>query len=361
MESKSVTIKDIAKRLDIAISTVSRGLQDHPSIGLATRLKIKKLAKELCYEPNQTAIFLQSGRTLTIGVILPELSEAFFAAAISAIEDTAYKRKYTVLLAQSHNDEGLEKQLVEKMKNHRVDGLLVSVSKNTASFQHFENLKKFNIPVVFFDRIPMIDNIHYVGCNIKTGTIEAMNYLINKGHRAIGLINGPATLRASGERKEGFIKATEKSRLKADRSLIYSCDLTEHGTHKAMEELLANKRRPTAIVTFNDYVALYAIDYAKRQGIDLENELEFVSYGNLPMINYMQDTPSASVEQYPYLQGQKAADTLFDLLSHRHHGIDDQNAYYKIIIDSSLIKNTKTRFNGDKINFCRKATLEIAC
>ena len=361
MESKSVTIKDIAKQLNISVSTVSRGLHDHPSIGLATRMKIKKLAKDLCYEPNQTAIFLQSGRTLTIGVILPELSEAFFASAISAIEDMAYKRNYTVLLAQSHDDEALEKQLVEKMKNHRVDGLLVSVSKNTASFQHFENLKKFNIPVVFFDRIPTMDNIHYVGCNIKVGTMEAMSYLINKGHRAIGLINGPNTLRASAERKDGFIKATEKSRLKADRSLISSCDLTEHGTHLAMEELLANKRRPTAIVTFNDYVALFAIDYAKRKGIDLENELEFVSYANLPMINYMQDTPSASVEQYPYLQGQKAADILFDLLNQRCLGIDVQNAYYKIIIDSSLIKNSRARFNADHINISRKATLEIAC
>jgi len=361
MESKPATIKDIAKRLDLSISTVSRGLHDHPSIGLSTRLKIKQLAKELCYEPNQTAIFLQSGKTLTIGVIVPELSEAFFASAVSAIEDMAYKRNYTVLLAQSHDNEELEKQLVEKMKNHRVDGLLVSVSKNTASFQHFEELKKFNIPVVFFDRIPTMDNIHYVGCNIKVGTVEAVSYLINKGHRAIGLITGPNTLRASGERKEGYFKAIEKSRLKADRTLISSCDLTECGTHRAMEELLSNKRRPTAIVTFNDYVALFAIDYAKKRGIDLEQELEFVSYSNLPMINYMHDAPSASVEQFPYLQGQKAADILFDVLNHRHHGIDVQNAYYKIIIDSSLVKNPRARYCADNVNLARKTTLEIAC
>jgi LacI family transcriptional regulator len=122
MQSKPTTIKEIAQLLGISVSTVSRALHDHPSIGLTTRAKIKKLAGELNYEPNQTAIFLQKGKTHTIGVILPELSEAFFSSAISAIEDTAYKKNYTVLLAQSHDDEQKERQLVEKMKNHRVDG-----------------------------------------------------------------------------------------------------------------------------------------------------------------------------------------------------------------------------------------------
>jgi transcriptional regulator with XRE-family HTH domain len=105
MQTKPTTIKEIAQILGISVSTVSRALHDHPSIGITTRAKVKKLAGELNYEPNQTAIFLQKGKTHTIGVILPELSEAFFSSAISAIEDTAYKKNYTVLLAQSHDDE----------------------------------------------------------------------------------------------------------------------------------------------------------------------------------------------------------------------------------------------------------------
>ena len=341
MRNKPATIKEIAQLLKISVSTVSRALHDHPSIGLTTRQKVKKLADELNYEPNQTAIFLQQGRTLTIGVILPELSESFFSSAISAIEDTAYKRNYTVLLAQSHDDEQIERQLVEKMKNHRVDGLLVSVGKNTSSYQHFENLKKYNIPVVFFDRITAMQNIHYVACNMEIGTIEAVSYLLKKGHRSIGMINGPATLFASGERKEGYIKAMTKNRLKFDPSLIVPCDLTEEGTKVAMNELLASKRNPTAIVTFNDYVALFAIKHATDLKIDVNKDLEFVSYANLPLINYMENIPSASVEQFPYLQGQKAADILLDLLWHKHQGGDEQTAYYKIIIESQLIENNR--------------------
>lgn len=136
MSGKPATIKEIARILNLSTSTVSRALHDHPSIGSVTRQKVKKLAADLRYEPSQTAIFFQKGRTNTIGVIVPELSESFFSSAISAIEDTAYKKNYTVLLCQSHDNEQLEKQLVEKLKNHRVDGLLVSVSKSTSSFEH---------------------------------------------------------------------------------------------------------------------------------------------------------------------------------------------------------------------------------
>ena len=175
MSSKPATIKEIARQLNVSVSTVSRGLHDHPSIGLATRQKIKKLAAELNYEPNQTAIFLQKGSTETIGVILPELSEAFFSTVVNAIEEVANKRNYTVLLAQSHDDEELEKKLIDKMRKHRVDGLLISVGKNTSSYQHFEKLKQLDIPVVYFDRIPAMQNIHYVACNMETGTVAAVN------------------------------------------------------------------------------------------------------------------------------------------------------------------------------------------
>lgn len=341
MTGKPATIKEIAKILNVSISTVSRALHKHPTIGITTQLKVQALADKLGYEPNQAAISFQKGKTYTIGVVLPELSEAFFSAAISAIEDTAYKRNYTVLIAQSHDVEEKEIQLVEKMKNSRVDGLLVSVAKTTTNFAHFDMLKRFNIPVVFFDRIPPLKNIHYVACNMETGSIEAVNYLLQKGHRSIGMINGPANLAASGERKEGYIKAMTKNRLKYDPSLIVSCNLTEEGTQVALDTLLASKRQPTAIVTFNDYVSLYAIKHARNLKIDLDNDLQFVSYANLPIINYMDYAPVASVEQFPYLQGQKAADILLDLLSRKTQATDEVQAYYNVMVESQLVENKR--------------------
>ena len=341
MPEKPATIKEIARILNISVSTVSRALHDHPSIGITTKMRVKQVANDINYEPNQTAIFFQQGRSYNIGVILPELSESFFSTAISGIEDTANKRNYTVLFAQSHDSEETERKLVAKMKNQRVDGMLISIAKNTSSYDHFEIFRKSNIPVVFFDRIPAMANIHSVACNMETGTFEAVNFLLKRGHRVIGMLNGPTSLYASNERKEGYIKALIKNRLKFDPTLLVNCDLTEPGTIKAMNKLLTHKRKPTAIVTFNDYVALFAIRYARSLNIAINEDLTFVSYANLPLINYMDHVPVASVEQFPYLQGQKATDILIDLLNQTQKRDHISQAYFNVIVESQLVINEK--------------------
>jgi LacI family transcriptional regulator, repressor for deo operon, udp, cdd, tsx, nupC, and nupG len=337
MENKLPTIKQIANKLNISMSTVSRALHNHHSIGLRTKTRVQDLAKELNYEPNQMAIFFQQRKTFTLGVILPELSEAFFSSAMSGIEDCAYKNNYIVLIGQSHDNEDKEKLLIETMKNHRVDGLLISIAKNTIHYEHFENLKRYNIPVVFFDRIPNIANIHYVACNLISGTLQAINFLFKKGHRVIGMINGPENLYASQERKEGYIQAMIKSHLKFDPSLIVNSDLAAESVIEATGELLSHKRKPTAIVTFNDYVALDAVKFARTQKLRINKDICFVSYANLPMSNYTAFPPLASVEQFPYLQGQKATETLLELMHKKESGSENNDTYFKIILESKLV------------------------
>ena len=337
MENKLPTITEIAKRLNISASTVSRALHNHSSIGLRTKMRVQQLAKELNYEPNQTAIFFQQRKTFTIGVVLPELSEAFFSAAISGIEDCAYKNKYSVLMGQSHDIEEKEKQIIETMKSHRVDGLLVSIASKTNNYDHFETLKRYNIPVVFFDRIPNMVNIHYVACNLISGTIQAINFLIKKGHRVIGMLNGPEKLAASIEREEGYIQAMKKNRLKFDPTLVINCDLSTEKVYAATEHLLKLKRKPTAIVVFNDYVALDAVQYARTQKLRINKDICFVSYANLPISHYTAFPPMASVEQFPYLQGQKATETLLELLNNKDSRQEGANTYYKIILESQLV------------------------
>ena len=335
MSNKLPTIKEIAQRLNISVSTVSRALHEHPSIGLRTKMRVQQLAKELNYEPNQTAINFQQRKTFTLGVVLPDLSEAFFSSAINGIEDVAYKNNYSVLLAQSHDDEEKEKKIFETMKKHRVDGGLVSIGKNVTNYDHYEMMKRYNIPVVFFDRIPKLPNIHYVAADMQTGTKEAVDFLLKKGHRVIGMINGPETLLASQDRLLGYITAMKKNRLKFDPSLIVSSNLTTESTHDAIKELLALKRKPTAIVTFNDYVALDAIRYAKKANLQINKDISFVSYANLPVIHYLESTPLASVEQYPNLQGQKATEILLHLISDNKD--EKESSYQKTIIESKLI------------------------
>ncbi|MDB5279219.1 MAG: LacI family transcriptional regulator [Ferruginibacter sp.] len=341
MEQKPTTIKEIAKQLNISFSTVSRALHNHPNIGLRTKLRVQQLAKELNYEPNQTAIFFQQRKTFTIGVIIPELAEAFFSTSINGIEDTAEKNKYTVLLGQSHDSEEREKKILETMKQHRVDGVIISISKNTVNYEHFESLKKYGIPVVFFDRIPKMSDIHYVSSNMISGTLQAVSFLIKKGHRVIGMINGPEKLLASQERKEGYQQSMTKSRLKFDPSLVVNSDLSLTGTQLAMEELLSSKRKPTAIVTFNDYVALDAIQYAQKRKRKINKDVCFVSFANLPISSYSAYPPLASVEQYPYIQGQKATEILLELMNKNKDESGQNEVYYKIIVESQLVLHEK--------------------
>ena len=336
MANKIPTLKEIAKQLNFSVSTVSRALHDHPSIGLRTKMQVKKLAKELNYEPNQTALFFKEQKTHSIGVILPNLKEEFFSQAINAVEDVAKKNEYSVLIGQSHDNIEQERQIVNAMKNHRVDGLIVSISKHTNNYDHFTALEKYNIPTVYFDRVPDLPNVHKVASDIKAGTRQAIKFLIKNGHTRIGLINGPDEMKSCREREETYREVLQAKKIKVDPKLIGLTDLTRDGTFKAMKSLLSLKSPPTAIVTINDYVALDAIQYARKKNIAINKDICFVSYANLPITTYLEFPPLASVEQYPYRQAQHATEILFDLLDEsteerKHTG------YKNILIDGQLV------------------------
>lgn len=338
MEIRKTTIIDIAKKLNISKSTVSRALSNHHSIGLRTKMRVKQLAAELKYEPDQTAIFFKQRKTFLIGVILPSLSNEFFASIVSGIEDIAYKKNYTLLLGQSRDDEEREKRIIENMKSHRVDGVLISIAKNTSNYEHFELLKESKIPVVFFDRIPMMQDIHYIASKLESGMVEAVNFLIKKGNRNIGLINGPGKLPASKERHDAYVTALKKNKIKYTEQNVVNSDLTIDGNNEAMKTLLFLANRPTAIIAFNDYVAMDAIHYAKRNKVKINKDICFVSFANEAICNYMEHPPLASIEQFPYEQGAKATEILLDLLEKDNEDSPDKPVkFHNVLLPSQLV------------------------
>lgn len=313
-EGKPATIKEIAKRLKISPSTVSRALNDHPSIGLVTTMRVKKVAEELNYEPNQTAIFFKQRKTFTIGVVLPSLSEPFFSAAISEIENVASGKNYTVIMGQSLDDADRELRILQTLKTHRVDGVLMSIGKNTREYPFIELLEGAGIPIVFFDCVPDLDNINKVVSDLETGMLEAIEVFVSCGHHAISLINGPPLLPASIERERAFLKGLSKSNIPFREEYIVNTDLTSAGNEAAISQLLALPERPSAVVSFNDYVALDVMKIVRQRGITLNQDIHFISYANYPLWAYMENPPMASIEQFPGDQGKKAAELLFDLI-----------------------------------------------
>lgn len=343
MDNKITTLKEIASRLKFSVSTVSRALHNHPSIGLRTTAQVQQLAKELGYEPNQTAVLFKQQKTNTIGVILPNLKEEFFSQAINAIEDVAKEKKYSVLIGQSHDNVEQEKQIITAMKNHRVDGLIVSISKYTNNYNHLTDMEKYNIPVVFFDRVPELSTVHKVSSDIASGTRQAIEFLIKNGHRRIGVINGPEEMKSCKERTNAYMDVLKKKRIKIDMSLIVSTDLTQEKTYQAMDELLKFKHPPTAILLINDYVALDAIQFARKAKLKINKDICFVSYANLPITTYLEFPPLASVEQFPYQQAKKATEILFKLLEGSKKPVPTQVNYQNILIEGKLIINKKEK------------------
>ena len=342
MLNKLPTIKEIARRLNVSISTVSRALSDHPRIGLRTKMRVQELAKELNYEPNAKAISFKHKKSFVIGVVVPYIIEEFFSQAICGIESAAIEHNYTILFGQSYDDPGREKMVVEAMKKQRVDGLIISLSKQTSKFDHLRELEKYNIPVVYFDRVPPLNNVSKVYCNLYKGTIDMINWLLSRGYRRIALINGPDGLGACKERLNGYIEGLSKKKIKIDMRMVEKTDLSKDSTQNAIANLLKLKNPPNAIITFNDYVHMDAVQFAHQKNIAINSEIVFVSYANLRITSYTAFPPLVSVEQYPYGQGEKAMEIMIKMIDDRSVN-EEENKVYAEEMATTLVMHQNMR------------------
>lgn len=331
MVRTNITIKNIALELGISASTVSRALNDHPRIGLKTKERVRELAKKLHYVPNPAAKLLKNNKTLKIGVLLPFLKEEFFSMAISAIEDAVLPHDYHVMVSQSRDSIEREKRMIDAFISTRIDGLIASVSAETNHYGHFKVLEEYGIPVVFFDRVPRNFEANKVHSSVTKGTIDAIQFLVNKGIKKIALINGPGNLDASDQRLNGYLETIAKFGLPTSQKYIKSSNLTREDTSKGMNELCQLSDRPEAILTFNDYVALDAMAACRQHGIIPNKDILFVSFANLPFTSLLENPPMASVEQFPSEMGAKAAEVLLKRMQS-----DEHMPYEEIILETEL-------------------------
>jgi DNA-binding LacI/PurR family transcriptional regulator len=335
MRSAQVTIKDIAERLRISPSTVSRALKDHPDISKATKKAVRELAEELNYEPNAIALSLLSSRSNNIGLIIPEIVHYFFSQVISGIEDVANDSGYHVIICQSNESYSREVKNVQALLSSRIEGLLLSISKETRDLNHLRNLRKKNIPIVFFDRVPNDFEADHVVIDDYNGAYQAVKHLIDTGCRQIAHLGTTRDMGIGRDRYNGYIQAIKDHGLPVNEELIVECD-TYKAARLITRKLIYRSHPVDGIFAVNDRTAIGALQTAKECGKKIPEELAIVGFSN-GIYSNMTDPPLTTVEQFGYKMGQNAARMLLDRLFSR-----ENYPPVKEVIKSELIIRSST-------------------
>ena len=279
---------------------------------------MKELAKEWGYVPNEAARNFKLSKTLTIGVILPDLLDQFFVQAINGVEEVVELENYNIQLNQTHENVVKEEHIASTMIKNRVDGVIVAVTKNTVDLTFLEKFKSVGIPVMCIVREPKQHSFNCVSINNQEGGFKATDFLIGKGHKRIAHIMGPETLQISHFRLEGYKQALRANNIPVENELIKVVDFSKEETEKAMHELLELADPPTAIFTFKNYITLDAIGYIKKRCPEKLNSIDFTDFGNLSLFDYIEKKPVASIQENFYEVGKRAALLLFHMINDEH-------------------------------------------
>jgi DNA-binding LacI/PurR family transcriptional regulator len=337
MRSAQVTIKDIAEKLGISPSTVSRALKDHPDISKATKKAVRELAAELNYEPNAIALSLLSSRSNIIGLIIPEIVHYFFSQVISGIEDVAYDAGYHVIICQSNESYSREAKNVQALLSSRIEGLLLSISKETRDLDHLRNLRKKNIPIVFFDRIPKDFEADHVIIDDYNGAYQATKHLIDVGCKRIAHLGTSHDMGIGRDRYEGFIQALKDHNLPIDERLIVDCD-TYKAARLMTRRLIFELNPADGIFAVNDRTAIGALQTARECGKKIPEELAVVGFSN-GIYSNMTEPPLTTVEQFGYKMGQEAVRMLLERLFSR----EDYPPARKVIESQLIIRGSTVK------------------
>lgn len=303
--NKPATIKDIAKALKISTSTVSRALRNAHDVNPETRNAVLALSEELSYQPSRLALSLQQKQTHNIGVIVPNL-DYVMATMVKGIDEVALEAGYTVMVCQSNESYGREIVNTRRLLDSLVDGFIVSVSSETKVFDHLKKIQQKNMPMVVFDRV----STDLVAPKVKLDNVEggfiATEHLIEQGYKNIAILAGPKNLTISNDRLEGYLKAIKKYKLKPYGESIAHCNFNQQDAYEATHDLLKQKKRPDAIFTISDRMAIGAMLAIKEKGLRMPTDIGLVGFNNEPVTSLVSPTIS-SVDQPAFELGKATA------------------------------------------------------
>ncbi|CAM4320775.1 transcriptional regulator, LacI family [Pedobacter westerhofensis] len=277
---KIITIYDIAERLKLAPSTISRGLQDNPAVNPKTRKKIFDTANEMGYRFNTFARNLRNQKTNTIGVIVPRLNSLFISAILAGIEKELNSANYNMLISQSLELEENEIKYAKTMLHNRVDGLIVNLAANTSSLDHFAEYIRHRIPLLFVDRVIENDDFNTVVINNTKAGYEVTSHLIAQGCTKIAHLTGSLMRNVYQDRKAGYQSALAEHGIPYDESLVFETDLTEESSIRAAREIIKMKTRPDALFVANDLSAVICMKVFKDAGLTIPGDIAIAGFNN---------------------------------------------------------------------------------
>jgi LacI family transcriptional regulator len=312
-----VTIKDIARALNLSTSTVSRALRDSYEISPETKRLVMDYAAQNNYRPNPIALSLKSNSSRALGIIVPEIANNYFSQAINGIEAIAHEKGYHVIISQTHELYEREVANLQQAVARRVDGILLSLSSTTTELSHLQALRGQGIPLVLFDRVADELNVTQVVADNFAGAYEATAHLLRTGRRRIAHLTIPASLSITQERLAGYRAAL------AAHGVPYDENLVRYGTYgpgeadQLVAELLAQTPRPDAFFTASDRLALGCLLALRQRGITVPDEVSLIAFTNIQAPDLL-NPPLSTVTQPAQEIGRVAAQRLIELIERKH-------------------------------------------
>jgi LacI family transcriptional regulator len=309
---KETTLKEIAEKLGISITTVSKALKNYTDVSLKTKNAVISLAKELNYSPNSFAVNLRTKESKTIGLIIPEIVHHFFSNVINGIIGEAEKKGYLVIILQSNESLELEKRQVALLINKRVDGIIMSLSNESNDDNHIKEILQREIPFVQFDKISKLIPSSKVIINDQKAAMEAVQHLIDQGYKTIAHIRGPINPQNAIDRFIGYKKALEKNNIKYDDKLVYTCEnVTFQEGIDFAKQIVNDHPEVDAIFCITDLVAVGVLSFLNDNNIQVPQQIALMGFSNW-FISQVLTPKLSTVDQPSLLMGVESFNLLLE-------------------------------------------------
>ncbi|MEH7453442.1 LacI family DNA-binding transcriptional regulator [Gottfriedia acidiceleris] len=340
----TITIKDVAKKANVAPSTVSRVISNNPRISEKTKRKVRKVMDELNYHPNLNARSLANRSTKSIGLVLPPALDTsfhnpFFAEVIRGVTAYSNQKDYSLYFITGNNEDEVEQTVIKTIRGRRVDGIILLYSKENDKI--IDYLDENNFPFVLVGKpYHSIDDITYIDNDNYAAARDVTNYLIDNGHRQIAFVGGESSLLVTQNRLRGFQDTMQLNGLPVNEEEIIFTSFTRDGGRKAVNQLLELKDLPTAIVVTDDVLALGIISVLSEHNISVPNNISIISFNNA-IFAELANPPLTSVDINIYQLGNEAAKNIISKIEEPDGTEKSIIVPYKIVIRGTCVKNER--------------------